>query len=469
MEYNNTGYEREIDLKELMFVVLRQWRLLLAAAVAMAFLFGGYKAVSTWFREFAPKESVDSESKYKKEMEYYEQKLLAGEREVENLTDSIERQREYLAESVFINMSPYDIWEAKADFFVETDYEIMPGMAYQNRDFTATVLQTYQSALSGTDFIEEAAEFCGIQARYLKELVTISIGRSDEGYNNLLSIQIRHREEGKAKELLEKYIEGVYQYREKICSSIREHTITEVNRSLGAQVDLGLADRQRSERAQLDSLMENLAAKEESLDALKKEEVPQKDVPAVGALVKTGVKYGILGGFMGIFGVMFFICIHFVMSDKVSSARELKYRFQFRILGNLPDGTSKKGINPIDAWLSKLEGRPQRKDINREYDLIAVNILNAEEKTGPIFLTGGAVQEKIDDVAENLGKRLPDVTMVSGGNFLSDPESLKKLPQCGCVVLVEQCGVSSYGDTELEIEKIRDLNKKLAGCILIGS
>ena len=66
MEYNNTSYEREIDLKELIFVVLRQWRLLLAAAVAMAFLFGGYKAVSTWFREFAQKESVDAESKYKK-------------------------------------------------------------------------------------------------------------------------------------------------------------------------------------------------------------------------------------------------------------------------------------------------------------------------------------------------------------------------------------------------------------------
>ncbi len=252
MEYSNTGYEREIDLKELMFVVLRQWRLLLAAAVAMALLFGGYKAVSTWFREFAPKEGVDWESKYQKEMEYHEQKLLTGEREVENLTDSIERQREYLAESVFINMSPYDIWEAKADFFVETDYEIMPGMAYQNRDFTATVLQSYQSALNGADFMEEAAEFCGIQARYLKELVTISIGRSDEGYNNLLSIQIRHGEEEKAKELLDKYIEGVYQCREKICSSIREHTVTEVSRSLGAQVDLGLADRQRSERAQFD-------------------------------------------------------------------------------------------------------------------------------------------------------------------------------------------------------------------------
>lgn len=469
MEYNNTGYEREIDLKELMFVVLRQWRLLLAAAAAMAFLFGGYKTAFTWFREFAPEEDVNAESKYQKEIEYHEQKLLACEREVENLTDSIERQREYLAESVFINMSPYDIWEAKADFFVETDYEIMPGMAYQNRDFTATVLQTYQSALSGADFMEEAAEFCGIQARYLKELVTISIGRSDEGYNNLLSIQIRHGEEGKAKELLDKYIEGVYQYREKICSSIREHTVTEVSRSLGVQVDLGLADRQRSERAQLDSLMENLAAKEESLEALKKEEIPKKDVPVVGGLVKTGVKYGVLGGFIGIFGVMFFICVHFVMSDKVSSARELKYRFQFRILGNLPDRSSKKRSGLVDVWLNKLEGRPQGKDMDREYDLIAVNILNGGEKTGPIFVTGGAVREKIDDVAENLGKRLSDVTVVSGGNFLSDPESLKKLPQCGCVVLVEQCGVSSYGDTELEIEKIRDLNKKLAGCILIES
>ena len=62
MEYNNTGYEREIDLKELMFVVLRQWRLLLAAAVAMAFLFGGYKRVLTQRANIKKRWSIMSKS-----------------------------------------------------------------------------------------------------------------------------------------------------------------------------------------------------------------------------------------------------------------------------------------------------------------------------------------------------------------------------------------------------------------------
>lgn len=43
MDQNN-NYEQEIDLKDLMFAVLRKWRLILAAAVLFAVLLGGFKA-----------------------------------------------------------------------------------------------------------------------------------------------------------------------------------------------------------------------------------------------------------------------------------------------------------------------------------------------------------------------------------------------------------------------------------------
>ena len=38
-------YEQEIDLKDLLFVLLYRWRILLLAAVIGAALLGGYKAV----------------------------------------------------------------------------------------------------------------------------------------------------------------------------------------------------------------------------------------------------------------------------------------------------------------------------------------------------------------------------------------------------------------------------------------
>ena len=47
MDYNNV-YEQEIDLKDLIFAVLHRWRMILAAAVVLALLLGGYKALRTY-------------------------------------------------------------------------------------------------------------------------------------------------------------------------------------------------------------------------------------------------------------------------------------------------------------------------------------------------------------------------------------------------------------------------------------
>ena len=124
MDYNDT-YEQEIDLKELMFAVLHKWKTILAAAVVLALILGGYKGISGYRHESDQSVIDKAQENYENELEFYNKNLASCEREIENLEKDITRQQEYLEDSVLMNISPYDIWEAKAELFVKTDYEII--------------------------------------------------------------------------------------------------------------------------------------------------------------------------------------------------------------------------------------------------------------------------------------------------------------------------------------------------------
>lgn len=464
---NTNVYEREIDLKDLMFAILHKWRIILVSAVLMALVLGGYKAASVYRAVYDEEAISDAQNKYERERKLYDQKVAAYERDITKLTEDIEKQEEYLESSILMNISPYDIWEAKIDFFVKTDYKIMPDMTYQNTDYTATVLQTYQSVLTDAVFMETVAKSSNTEARYLRELISVDVGRSDSGYNNLLRIQIRHGEEAKAQELMDEVIREVSRSGSRIRASIGDHTITEVNKSLGSVVDLTLADRQRNERDQLTALKDSLTEKQiQQQEDLEAQGEPELVTPSFGDVAKAGIKYGIVGGVLGIFVVIFFFCIRYIMSDRLSSAKEMRYRFPIKVLGTLPVGGMKK-VSAFDKWLRKMEGYVYDKDKDLEYDLIAANIRNYGADIHTLLVTGGTGENRIENARQQLSQRLADIKIECAGNFFLNPESLKALAECDGVVLVEEKEVSVYNMIEMEIEKISDLNKKLIGCIVL--
>lgn len=456
MDYNN-GYEQEIDLKELMFSVLHRWRPMVLLAVILMVALGGYKAGSTYRALSDPEVKTEARDKYELDLRNYNREVETNERELENLKKDITNQEEYLEKSVLMSMSPYDVWEARAEFFIKTDYEIMPGMVYQNPDFTGAVLQLYQSALTNAEFMDKVAKESGIESRFLKELVTITVRN-----NNLLSIQVRHETEDSARETLEKFVAGVKGFKNQVERSVGEHTVTEVDRSEGSLVDLSMADKQKSESDRLIDLNDRLAVKEQEIEDL---EEPEEPASSYKAAFKDGAKYGIVGCVLGAFAVAFVVCVIFVLSDKVYSAKELKNRFRLKVLGTLPLAETKKA-GKIDRWLNEMEGRACDKDEEAEYGLISANLRNYTDGAKSILVVGSADKALIDQITEKLNNKLEDVEVTSGGNLLLNAESLKKLPECDAVVLVEQCGVSKYSSVELEIEKIQDLDKKVIGCVV---
>lgn len=459
---NNLNGIVELDLKDLMFAVLHKWRPILAVAIIMAMLLGGAKGISTYKKQNDPETAKEVMTTYQNDLELYEKNKATYEREMENLRTDIANQQEYLDHSIWINMSPYDVCEARADLYVSTGYQIMPGMDYQNRDNTDTILQAYQSLLTSSAVLEDVAKQVGTEPRYLKELVDVTIGANQDGQlNRMLTIDVKHTTKKKAQEVLEKFLDHLDDMHEQISNSIGEHTVSTVNESVSALVNLDLADLQRQQTEKLTALNDSLKTKQTDYDALKEpDEVESSQIAAL----KSAIKYGILGGILGVFLMGFGVFVAFIMSDKLYSAKELRYRYKVKVLGRLSKVGKKAGA--IDTWLNRLEGRACNVAVETEYRLIAANIKNYADGMKTLLVTGDVASDILTGAAAALGKELTEIRVISGNSMLEDAETVKKLPECDGVVFVEQCGMSKYSALELEIERVKDLGKSVVGCVV---
>ena len=112
---SNTTYEQEIDLKDLMFVVLHQWRIIIIIAVLSAVALGGLKGASVLRKQRDAEYVKQAQETYDNDLKLYESSREAYEKEIENLVNTLELQKEYREQSILMNTSPYNIYEARAD------------------------------------------------------------------------------------------------------------------------------------------------------------------------------------------------------------------------------------------------------------------------------------------------------------------------------------------------------------------
>ena len=150
------------------------------------------------------------------------------------------------------------------------------------------------------------------------------------------------------------------------------------------------------------------------------------------------------------------------MTDGIYAAKDLRNRYKLRVLGTLPA----KKAGGIDASLRKMEGRASEED-DKTYGLIAANVRSFMGDAGKILVAGCASADAFNRVAEKLVAELGDCQVVKGGNLLEDAEALEKLSDADAVVFVEECKVSKYSQVELELEKAKDLQKEVIGCVVL--
>ena len=255
------GQEDEIDLVALTFTLLRKYRQILAAALACAIIFGAAAGAHT---AWGGAVSQDAQKTYESELAEYNRKkesyeaakqqysldIANNEKSQHDTEYAIQNAQEYAENSVWNNLDPYNVRVAQADLYVTTNYQIQPGMAYQDPDRTDSVLSAYASLLGNSSTLSEVAQQFNMQERYLRELVTVEADPD----THLLAITVMSSSEQTSSDILAALLEQVNAMDANITASVGSHTISVIAQSSYSTVSTELRDAQTENSQNLLSL-----------------------------------------------------------------------------------------------------------------------------------------------------------------------------------------------------------------------
>ena len=348
-------YEQEIDLKDLLFVLLYRWRILLLAAVIGAALLGGYKAV----KGNAKQTDLPQTESYQEELDNYEREKLAIETSIENLENSMDEQNHYLAEAPLMQINPYKEAFSSADILVEISDITDRGME--------SLLKAYEYGLENGDYIQKIAEMKDSQERYVRETIRVSnsLGtyeNSEAGFvfamqdaaaaRGILHIEVIGADSEYTEQVLKAVLNQAEELHGRFATELKAHVIRLLGQSNGEQVDKDLLDQQQSVRNNIAILQKSEKDLKTSLDGLEKPVAEN----AVAGSSQGLAKYVILGFLAGGFVSVCVIAGMYIMGDKVTSDKEIVNRFRIKSLGAFSVVPEKRVFGFIDSWLRRLAG-----------------------------------------------------------------------------------------------------------------
>lgn len=494
MNENQTTYnhEEEIDLIQLAFSILHKYRQILMTVVICAVLAAGFGLAKNAYSSYAEGKAADSEDvavaksaaqqKYDEEMlayreektkhdtnvQEYQEELLENQQAIESTKIKIQNTQEYLDNSVLNMIDPYNVPVAQADLYVSTDYKIMPGMDYQNVDYTDAVLKAYSSLITNSETMDKIAKTVGMEERYLRELVSVS----GDSSTRLLTIRAYGADEATANKILDALLVRMEEVRPTIQSTVGSHSIAQLTRTSTVSVMTWLRDSQQQNRDDLTNLQNQVTTLEaadrvleqsieDEQQALEAMELPEK--PKEAGKLKMVILGALLGGVLAC-GV---VVVKFLLDGMVYSASELNRSTGLPVLGALASDRTKKA-GKLDAKLYQMEGRPDGSADAEMLCLMAQTIRSRAPEAKNILVTGDLPADQLEALAAALQATEPlrGQSVTAAESILKAAATVPHVVAADAIVLAADCTVTRTNAVREQNEKITRLGKQILGCIV---
>lgn len=489
--YKEENQEQEIDLVSLFFAVAHKYKQMAAAAVICAVLFGALGVVKGVMHQRAIDEAIangedvprtSAEQQYEEDMvEYreaqtkhdtdvtsYKQQLNQNEADQVRAQFDIDNAQEYIDKSVLNSLDPYNVYTSETQFYITTDYKIMPGMDYQNPDYTSAVLSAYSSLLTSHESVIGIADKFNMEERYMRELIGVSV----DSDTRLLTITTYGDTADTASSIMDEMIKCVDKVHGTIETTVGDHNTTMISRSDSTTVLTWLRDSQQNTRDNMTSLQNNLTdlqnnhellesninTADQDLAAQEKPEEPKQ----------SGAKKFVLIGFLlGIVAVAGVAVVRFLMEDKVCVSENLQSSCGVGVLGTLANAAS-KSAKGMDASLNKMEKRPDGSADAEMTRLIAATIRNRVPEAENILLTGDIAGDQLTALGEALkaSGELDGKNILVSGSILQSSATVSEAAKVDVVVLAADCAVSTHASLRAQKAKLESFGKKVLGCVL---
>lgn len=441
--------ERVIYFKDLIFTALRRWRAILAVALVAALLLGGMQLASGLSEMNTPVDPAEQEEI----LAQREAEMAGHEHAIESARRSMKFCQAYLEEAPLMQLDPYCYYEAQLVVHVQTDYQILPGMSYQNPDKSIAVVSAYEVIANSNATLEKIAEKLNTQSQYIGELLTIT-KPADTATLHITALAPTQQE---AEAVLAVFAEQVTASYNQVVETVAAHTVTFVEQSVNVRANTGLIDTQKRATTRLTELVTQITDAQLALAALAEPTAGQATTKAV---IKTAVIWAVLGGVLGAFLTAAVLWVLHITGDQVYAGRNLQGRTGVKVIGTV--GCEKQ--NPVDRLLYRLEGRNPD---GLETAPVVTDVCCRAKDAKSLLVTGSGDAARREALVQAIAAAMPGVRVEDRGNLLKNGEALQALAACDAVVLVETTGVSRYSKVNKQLDVVCDYGANLLGCVLM--
>ncbi len=479
----NETYEREINLKWVFYRVMCKWKrivlLTLVGALLLALVGFGLTAIKLLDDEHMEQTRSTYELQHAAWWAIKENYRIS----LEDLEEAKNRQGEYNEKSIMMAIDPMKKTVASFELYVKYDYKIDPDKTYQDPDLSNRILRSYATYMTNGEmyhYIMENLDY-EIELRYLTEILGVSVDYS----NNFISISIVHTNEEACQQILSLARKGIESRTEQIALDIDEHSIILSNQVAYETIDLGLKDRQEANIQAVTSIDTSIDATNRAYmkwlaGDVKLEEDQDKDDVVTGIepvyqyepmeIAKDVIKKAVIGGAIGFLLSAIYFCLTAIVSGKLLNPEDMKSRYGLRVIGLIPTNDSKRRLSARIARIGGITIKKSAYDVQARMIGSSIKsdaLSRANLSCRTIAFTGTAPTEEMKKAIAAMD--LQGFSVVCAPDVLTNADSIDKVSNADCIVLVEKQEKSVLLEVEKELEALKAWNKTVLGVVVLNA
>lgn len=469
MNENNQGIyqeEKELDLKDLFFYLLRHWRSLIIIVVLGAMLGGGiYMTKKASFEKTAAlsEEQQNWVETYQVSPELKEKMNLAWKNR-----QAYEKQLSYNQNSLVMKIDAENVYTGKLKYYIAAGSS------------TRLIAEKFNLLLNDSNLAEELNEAAGAESepQYIRELVgcdtnadndsAVNIATTEDGTapstkNVVVTYTVNYMEEEGCRNMLDVLREKADELNDALQREYGGFTCEQLGSSVVLGVNSGYLSQQKTNMDYLQSYANNFNSLESSFadQDLEYYQITylNKEVTAAqaGAFSESKLKYLIIGIFL--FGCLWGIVLvlRYVLDKHIKTVDEVKNQYNLPVLGSLRISKEKRGV---DALIEKAyySGSSGFDTIN----YIAQTISLMDKKR--IMLCCEDLAADAEEAVAELKAAAPE--LMTARYVSRDTPALENATSMDGVVFLVQKAKTAYADIERSLEVCALQGINVIGAIL---
>jgi len=487
MNSNNTGrIETVINVKEIIWDLLEQWKaVLITALLVMALVAGAKYAKDMKSYEAAQAEkeaqkqsTASAEDQIRDVLEALPESERSTVMTIVNQNEWIEKEKEYINKSILLNTDPTNQRTLAADYYIAA--------AEDTDSVRDSLIFGYRSYLKDKEVAEALGKVIapGAETKYITELISAeNSGSSDEAASAdaILEIQVVLPDGADPQKVEETLTTLLKEQSPEMSSRICPHRIELISAGETYLYNSGAVNNRTNILYSINNLQNNTKNMQTSLSDGQKAAI--ESISAVRAAEKTATtvgpektdakdaedskpriskKYALLGFVLGAMMYAFIYLLTVIFKGRITNAGDAEYYTQSRLLGEVYTKEEHKGIGALlhSAFVDKIryKGRLDEEEQIRRL-ASALEVVCKHEGIDKVSVlgfsemdeTGGKVIKAIND--KGIKTAVTDISKEEDGSYLLDIRDAVFMTDRSCKAedlmkigsMLDDCEVSRTG------------------------